>query len=66
MVVVVTNEQVFNAQRVCQGCLLANHQGLPRWQQGSPCCSLALPAEISGQGQIYQCPMGFRLANIPH
>ncbi|BFM40546.1 hypothetical protein [Synechocystis sp. LKSZ1] len=64
MLVVLNNEQVFQAHRVCQGCLLANQEGLPRWQGNHLCCAAPIKTALSGPETLYECQMGFRLAQI--
>ncbi|XLQ12239.1 MAG: hypothetical protein KPI85_03930 [cyanobacterium endosymbiont of Epithemia adnata isolate EadnSB Bon19] len=65
MLVILTQESVLSAQTVCQDCLLANHQGLPRWKQGTLSCgsSVHKNSEIH-QPKRYQCQMGFQLAEV--
>ncbi|MFW6359028.1 MAG: hypothetical protein ACOC0N_07455 [Chroococcales cyanobacterium] len=64
MLVILTEEQVLSPQTVCQSCLLANQKGLPRWRQGKLGCGQALAKGADKQLQVYQCQMGFQLANI--
>lgn len=64
MLVILTKEQVLPPQQVCQGCLLANQSGLPRWQQGKLGCGRALGKMSANQADVYECQMGFRLANV--
>jgi hypothetical protein len=63
MLVILTDEQVLSPKQVCQGCLLANQSGLPRWQNGKLGCGQAL-GERKNQPTLYECQMGFRVANI--
>ncbi|MBR8831532.1 MAG: hypothetical protein N5P05_003172 [Chroococcopsis gigantea SAG 12.99] len=64
MLVILTEEQVLSTHQVCQGCLLATHQGLPRWHHGKLGCGHALSKTASEQPALYECKMGFRIANI--
>jgi hypothetical protein len=64
MLVILTEQQVISPKQVCQGCLLANSQGLPRWNQGKLSCGYAVGKLGGGQPPLYQCQMGFRIANI--
>lgn len=62
MLIVITKNQVLTCDRVCQGCLLANQQGYPRWQgEQLGCAAMRLDPH---QGRIYECQMGFRLVNV--
>lgn len=68
MLVVRMKEQLLQPSMVCQGCLMANHKGLPRWQRGQLRCGRLIEAagEASERKRFteYECAMGFRLANI--
>jgi hypothetical protein len=65
MLVILTQESVLSAQTVCQDCLLANHQGLPRWKQGTLSCGSSIHKNFaSHQPKRYQCQMGFQLAEV--
>ncbi|MBZ8182359.1 MAG: hypothetical protein SAL07_10310 [Oscillatoria sp. PMC 1051.18] len=70
MLVILADEQILSPQQVCQGCLMASQSGLPRWHQGKLGCGRALRlagCEIdtrSKQPDLYECQMGFRLADI--
>lgn len=65
MFVVITDEHVLSAQQVCQNCLLADHSGLPRWREGKLGCANSLGKFAQNHSTtIYQCQMGFRVANI--
>jgi hypothetical protein len=64
MLVILNEEQVFSARQVCQGCLLADQQGLPRWQPGRLQCGNAVSPVDSHQPILYECQMGFKLTNI--
>lgn len=63
MLVVLNDEQILAVQQVCPNCLLANHQGLPRWQRGNLRCAKRLAGEQYPLS-LYECQMGFRLANV--
>lgn len=65
MLVVVMNDHLLKPQTICQGCLLANHQGLPRVDQGHLTCGRLL--DSGGQQKVaaqYECQMGFRIASV--
>ncbi|MEC4804708.1 MAG: hypothetical protein SAJ12_00745 [Jaaginema sp. PMC 1079.18] len=64
MLVILTNEQVLQPQQVCQSCLLADRSGRPRWQQGKLCCGRAVAQKTLHQPDVYECQMGFRVADI--
>ena len=64
MLVILTEEQVISTQQVCQGCLLADRSGLPRWHHGQLSCGNFLGKSGENQPALYQCQMGFRIANI--
>ena len=53
MLVILNEEQVFSARQVCQGCLLADQQGLPRWQPGRLQCGNAVRPVDSHQPILY-------------
>lgn len=64
MLVILTDQQVISPKQVCQGCLLANTSGLPRWQNGKLGCGNALSQVERTHPAVYECKMGFRLTNI--
>ncbi|HAC62483.1 MAG TPA: hypothetical protein DCF68_02835 [Cyanothece sp. UBA12306] len=64
MFVVLTNDNVLSASAVCQGCLLANNQGLPRWNQGKLSCGHSVTPLDHHQPEQYECEMGFQVAQI--
>jgi hypothetical protein len=64
MLVILTEEQVLPTQKVCQGCLLADRQGSPRWHHGKLGCGHFIGKLGENQPSLYQCQMGFRIANI--
>lgn len=64
MLVILTDEHVLSTQQVCQGCLLATHEGQPRWQGGKLGCGHALGKATGHQLALYECQMGFKIANI--
>lgn len=45
MVVMIADEQILPAQKVCQSCLMSDHHGLPRWHGSQLGCGKILPAE---------------------
>ena len=65
MLVILTRESILSAQTVCQDCLLANHQGLPRWKQGRLDCGSSVHKNLeSNKSKRYQCQMGFQVAEV--
>lgn len=64
MLVILTDKQILNPKQVCQSCLLANEDGLPRWDRGKLSCGQQLHAIPERQPCLYQCQMGFKIASI--
>ena len=64
MLVLLTEEQLLPSQSVCPSCVLADHQGQPRWHQGELCCGRLLNSSTEEHPPQYQCQMGFRVANV--
>lgn len=64
MLVILTDEHILEPQQVCQGCLLADQRGFPRWHHGRLGCGHALGRAGNNLPKIYECEMGFRVANI--
>lgn len=64
MLVILTDRQILSPHIVCQSCLLADQSGLPRWRGGKLCCGHALRKLTENQPDLYECQMGFRVANI--
>lgn len=64
MLVILMDDQVIAPDRVCQGCLMADQQGQPRWSAGRLRCGRALNKMVESQPDQYECQMGFRVANI--
>jgi hypothetical protein len=64
MLVILQDEQVLSPEKVCQGCLLANQSGFPRWHEGTLGCGHCLGKLNDNKPTLYQCQMGFRLAKI--
>ena len=64
MLVILAEGQILSTEQVCPGCLLANSQGLPRWQQGQLGCGRSLGKGGNNQPALYKCQMGFRVANL--
>jgi hypothetical protein len=64
MLVILNLEQVISPNQVCQGCVLATQNGSPRWEHGKLGCGHCLSHGDKGQPAIYECQMGFKLANI--
>lgn len=64
MLVILMDDQILSPQQVCQSCLLADQRGQPRWQKGRLCCGQTTSQASQQLPTHYNCPMGFRLANI--
>ena len=64
MLVIITDKQLLSPKQVCQTCLMANRSGLPRWQQGKLNCGHAVNKSNKNQATVYECQMGFHLAQI--
>ncbi|MEM6424601.1 MAG: hypothetical protein AAGF66_01115 [Cyanobacteria bacterium P01_H01_bin.119] len=64
MLVMLTQEQLLSPQVVCQGCLMADSTGQPRWRHGQLRCGRPIGSPGQGQSQHYECQMGFRVTNI--
>ncbi|MGB7443672.1 MAG: hypothetical protein WA919_21625 [Coleofasciculaceae cyanobacterium] len=64
MLVILMDEQVLSPAQICQGCLLAEQNGQPRWRQGKLGCGQALRKFTENQPDQYQCQMGFRIAKV--
>lgn len=64
MLVVVMENQLLQPQQICQGCLMADQSGQPRWRQGELRCGRALSHAAHEAPTQYECQMGFRIANI--
>jgi hypothetical protein len=62
VLVIVTEDQLLQPQLICQGCVLADRSGRPRWHQGRLDCGKRLHSE--DQSPQYRCQMGFRVTNI--
>lgn len=63
MLVMLAGDKLISPQKVCPGCLFADHTGQPRWYQGRLQCgnqTQTLPAP----NHQFECPMGFRLVEI--
>lgn len=64
MLVVVMDSQLLAPEAVCQGCLMADQAGQPRWQGGQLRCGRALDKHSRAEPAQYECQMGFRIAHI--
>jgi hypothetical protein len=64
MLVMLTDNQLISPQSVCQTCLLADHNGQPRWHQGQLRCGRAISGLRQDQPAQFECQMGFRIADI--
>lgn len=64
MLVILTDEQVLSTKQVCASCLLATHQGEPRLHQGHLGCGSSLRSHQAHQPALYECQMGFKLAEL--
>ena len=50
--------------KVCQSCLMADKNGLPRWHDRKLTCGEIQPQQTSTQAKVYQCQMGFKVTWI--
>ncbi|MGB8699551.1 MAG: hypothetical protein WCD18_09065 [Thermosynechococcaceae cyanobacterium] len=69
MLIVMTEDHLLSPQTVCHNCLLADHHGLPRWQQGRLRCGQMIeeghsPGDYRQSPRQFRCTMGFRLADV--
>ncbi|MCD8488225.1 MAG: hypothetical protein LRZ84_16170 [Desertifilum sp.] len=64
MLVMLIDDRIIAPKTVCQGCLLADRSGQPRWRQGQLRCGHALQRPSPAQPIQYECQMGFRIACI--
>ncbi len=66
MLVILTNKQVLSVNEVCPGCLMADCTGSPRWHHGKLGCGRLMNRNQSadGEAKVYQCQMGFRVAEV--
>lgn len=64
MLVILMENQLLTPRQVCQACLLADQEGQPRWQQGQLRCGQAIQKINAQQPNLYECQMGFQIANI--
>lgn len=64
MLVILTDQQILSTQTVCSSCLLATHQGQPRWHEGHLGCGHSLRSSENHQPTLYECTMGFKLVEV--
>ena len=64
MLVMLTDTQLISPQAVCQGCLMADQNGRPRWNQGVLRCGRPVVGSNENQPAQFECEMGFRIADI--
>lgn len=64
MLVVMMDNQMFSPHQICQTCLMADHNGQPRWQQGQLRCGRVLRKLAEELPDQFECQMGFRIAHI--
>ncbi|NEO32367.1 MAG: hypothetical protein F6K36_18435 [Symploca sp. SIO3C6] len=64
MLVILMDEQVISPSQVCHGCLLADHNGQPRWRHGKLSCGHAIRKLTENEPDQYECEMGFRIAKV--
>lgn len=64
MLVILMENQILDPHQVCQGCLLADQSGQPRWKSGQLSCGHLLHKPVDNKPSQYECQMGFRIANI--
>jgi hypothetical protein len=64
MLVILQDERILSPEKICQGCVLATQNGFPRWSKGTLGCGQCIGKLSDNQPTVYQCKMGFHLANI--
>ena len=64
MLVILMENQMLAPQRICQGCLLADATGQPRWSGGELRCGHPVAKPTENLPDRYECQMGFTIANI--
>ena len=64
MLVILQKGKILSTANICKQCLWANQTGNPRWREGKLGCGHCLTEKKSHHAQIYECQMGFHLANI--
>ncbi|MGB3691624.1 MAG: hypothetical protein WA865_08405 [Spirulinaceae cyanobacterium] len=77
MLIVITEKQILSPGQVCCDCLLASKKGLPRWHEGKLGCRRHQAKETKNLqnhltncpsqeavSEVYECQMGFCIANI--
>lgn len=64
MLVILMDDRIVAPQQVCQTCLMADRSGQPRWRRGQLCCGSPVGKLAESQQDMYECQMGFRIANI--
>lgn len=64
MLVLLTDSQLLSPEAVCQSCLLADRNGLPRLRKGQLTCGHAVGDPHCGPVTQFECQMGFRLAQV--
>ena len=50
MLVILMKDQLLQPSTVCQGCLMANKSGLPRWQRGRLGCGRLVNDLVQNRG----------------
>lgn len=75
MVVLLTEQGILSPRQVCPGCILASAQGLPRFRGGHLSCGRSGAVEAKAQAREeaqpeeaamgQDCPMGFRVIDVP-
>lgn len=65
MLVMICESSIIAPHQVCQGCLMADHSGEPRWKDGQLRCGHAIAQnQGSRSAPRYECDMGFQLADV--
>jgi hypothetical protein len=64
MLVILMDDHVLPTCQICQGCLLADRSGQPRWRHGQLTCGHAMPKLTENQPEQFECEMGFRVVNV--
>ena len=63
MLVMIGERQILSPQQICQGCLMSDKSGLPRWHNSKLACGKIQPQQTP-RVKIYQCQMGFNVTWI--
>ncbi|MGB5593018.1 MAG: hypothetical protein WBM32_15330 [Crocosphaera sp.] len=64
MLVILTRDNILSVKQVCSSCLLADQKGFPRWHHGKLGCGHSLDKVDNRQAAVYECEMGFQVAEV--